>query len=384
MKVRLFKGEFLNSWGIAERCTAAGTGALNIFSAVLMDAGSDEPILRSSDIKRSVIVKTQGLEVIEPGSAVLPVKRVSDLFSKIRGDEMTLEVKEGTATLTAGKSRYRFSTYPAEDFPALPSAANGTPLFTIQSGELVRALEYGSLCADLKQSYPEYLSAVYFDKQTILNTVSTDKRRVAIYQAEVDAGDAEDSPLLQVAGIRDLQKFFGMSKTDFTVTISSDDSQVYFVGDKIEFSIRKTISKFPAYTKQMSRAFPVRAMIDRGELMAALECIGIVVREYSNMVKIAFNGNECSLSGQAAEFGDAHEIVKCEYAGDPLTAYFNVRFMQEGIKACEGPNVTLAFDEDCHMMRIESSSSGKFIYILAPVDAGDGDSGNEQEVPQEA
>jgi DNA polymerase-3 subunit beta len=290
MKVCLKKNSFLSDWSMAERCVV-NAGTLNIFASILFNAGEDAATLQSTNIRTAITVKCDGVETLEPGAAALPVKRVSELFNKAAADEMILEVKDGQATLTAGKSRYRFSTYPAGDFPKLPSSAAAEFFFSLKSDELARALEYGSICAYTRDENPLYLSSVYLDmKSGVLNVVSTDKKRIAIYRLDAAEYSGDSAALLPNSGVKELLKILG-AKTAVDVKALKDDAQIHFVTDKAEFSIRMPECKFPNYASKFEGiSYSAKANIDKTNLLAALERVNIVVRDYNRVAKFDFSG----------------------------------------------------------------------------------------------
>ena len=111
MKLTINKKQFLQSWSLAERSTSSSS-SMNILSSVLVKASFEEVTLQATDIRTSIICSASGINVIEPGDAVFPIKMVSDLFKKAPGEEFSLTVDDGKVVLKAGRSKYNFSTYP--------------------------------------------------------------------------------------------------------------------------------------------------------------------------------------------------------------------------------------------------------------------------------
>ena len=374
MKLRLTKNLFLKSWALAECCAIPGT--LQHTSCVLVTAGEDGTALQATDIKTGVSVSAQGVDVIEPGSALLPVRRVSELFAKAPSGGMTLEIKDGGAVLIAGKSRCRFSTYPAEDFPKLPKAGSGEPVFRMDSGEMLRALECGTLCASAKDEFPQYLSSLCLSLNGSggIDFVSTDKRRVAIYGASAAVTGrlgGNGSVLLPLSGIMGLRKILGASKAGSEVSVSYDGTQAYFLSEGIEFSIRRVEASFPDYKRIIPESFLAAADFDRGELLDALARVDIVVKDYTRTALFSFGDpGGCVISGRAPEFGEAREEVGCSFSGEPIKCGYNAGFLQGGIKACAGASVRFSLSGAEGTAMISSAQADQFLYILAPVNVG--------------
>ena len=122
MKLLINKKLFLQSWVLAERSTSSSS-SMSILSSVLVKADRDKVTLQATDIRTSIICSASGVNVLEPGEAVFPVKIVSELFKKSPGEEFNLTVSDGKVILKAGRSKYNFSTYPVREFPSLPTSA---------------------------------------------------------------------------------------------------------------------------------------------------------------------------------------------------------------------------------------------------------------------
>jgi DNA polymerase-3 subunit beta len=370
MKIHINKETFLKTWNLAER-NVSTSGSMNIFSTVRLNAGLSDVELQATDIRTSIICKAVGVNVLEPGEAVIPIKGVSELFKKAGSSDFTLQVDEGRAVMISGRSRYKFSTYPVGDFPKLPSSQEGKFFCSIPVSKMIFVLERGTLCASSGDEYPQYLSSAYIEMEKgLLSVVSTDKRRLALCRTEVNEGSEAEPVLIPMKGVKELLRILGMIDSNLELKISSDDSQVFFAAEGLEFSVRKVESKFPSYAKILPTSYTTRAEVDKASLMSALERVDVVVRDYNRVVmaNIELSG-DCVLTGRAQEFGEAVENIKCEVEGEPLFISFNTRFFYDAVKSLEENAVArLLFNgKDGHMV-VRSSDSDNFICLLAPVE----------------
>lgn len=380
MKMIIDKTTFVKSWSLAER--SAGTGTMNIFSTVRVKADADEVEMQATDIKTSIICRAQGVTVVEPGEAVIPIKGVSDLFKKAGSPEFTLQIEDGKAVMISGKSRYRFTTYPVTDFPKLPSSEGCRRFCSVEAGKLNATIDRGGLCATPGDEYPQYLSSAYFEmKAGVLAIVSTDKRRLALAtcdvadeeivgEADADAEAGVDPLLLPMKGLKELQRILGMIDGKSVVTVRYDDSQAYFTTEGMEFAVRRVESKFPPYTNILPKSHRTEADFDSAQLISAVERVDIVVRDYSRAMIMKFESGECTLSGRAPEFGEAVENLSCEMTGDYLSIGVNTRFFSDAVKGLGNPVTRLCLNgSDGHIL-VRATDSDAFLCMVAPVDIG--------------
>jgi len=369
MKIRVDKSEFLKSWGVAVR--SAGAAAGNIFSSVLIVADYDRVELQATSIRTSVVCRAQGVEVIEPGSATLPLKGVSELFTKAPGDGFTIDIKDGRASMTAGKSRYRFAVYAASEFPKLPSSADAALFCSVRAGELAVALERGKQCASTKAEHPTYLSSALLQlTEADLCVISTDKRRVAISRVETDAVGETGSILLPIQGILELQRLLGSQSDDAEVRILHDDSQAYFAIGDCEFAARKNDGSFPPYERVLSDTIVSTIEVDKRELLSAIERVNVVVGGSNRVIYIHQRPDESLvLLGKSPDVGTAVEHISSSLTGPEVLCALNVHFLRDAVGGVDVDVVTLSTGQiQTASVFVAGKSSDRFWCNLAGLD----------------
>jgi DNA polymerase-3 subunit beta len=340
-------------------------------NSVLLIAEYDRVELRASNIKTSITCKAPGIEVVEPGIALLPIKGVSDLFSKASSDNFSVSIDNGKAAMNSGRNKYRFATYPADQFPKLPTSEGGKLLCTAKSDLLSSTIERGTLCASAKPQFPEYLSSASFElKGGQLSVVSTDKRSLAIAKLDVTDASEDSSMLLPMSGIAETQRLLRSLPSDIDVKIINDDVQAYFVTDETEIAVRQVESKFPSYGKILPQGTCTKIEIDQTELISALERIDIVTRDFNRMLVIdLFEDGICALFGKSPTFGEAAEQINCgSLTGERLKSSFNSKYFLDAIKTAEGPSIRLEWEEPTGSVIIGSRDLDTFTALIAPME----------------
>lgn len=368
MKLLINKKLFLQSWGLAERSTSSSS-SMSILSSVLVKASQDQVTLQATDIRTSIICTASGINVMEPGEAVFPVKIVSELFKKAPGEEFNLTVFDGKVVLKAGKSKYNFSTYPVREFPSLPTSADAKLFCKLSVGELAEVIEEGTLAASSGEEFPLYLSSANFQiSNGVLNIVSTDTRRLALSGAAVSESVDSESALLPMKGIKEMQRILASLNPEYLIEILYDDAQFYFKADNVEFTVRRVESHFPAYEKILPKIHSTTVILDRGALISALERVDVIVKDYNRMVILDIaKENRFVMRGRAPDFGNAKEEIFAEISGDDLKIAVNSKFFMESLKVLREPYVRLSFNGSSGHMVVRRSDEEKFICLIAPI-----------------
>lgn len=368
MKLLINKKLFLQSWGLAERSTSSSS-SMSILSSVLVKASKDKVTLQATDIRTSIICTSAGINVLEPGEAVFPVKIVSELFKKSPGEEFNLTVSDGKVILKAGKSRYNFSTYPVREFPSLPTSSDAKLFCKISVGELAEVIEEGTIAASSGEEFPLYLSSANFKiSNGILNIVSTDTRRLALSGAVVKESVDSENALLPMKGIKEIQRIMASLNPEHIVEILYDEAQFYFKTDNVEFTVRRVESHFPAYEKILPKDHLTTVMLDRGTLISALERVDVIVKDYNRMVIVDIKKeNKFVMRGSAPDFGNAKEEIYAEISGENLKIAVNSKFFMESLKVLREPHVRLSFKGSSGHMVVRKADGEKFICLIAPI-----------------
>jgi DNA polymerase-3 subunit beta len=81
------------------------------------------------------------------------------------------------------------------------------------------------------------------------------------------------------------------------------------MGD-VEFSIRRIESSFPNYGRILNPNTTTAMLLDRMELLSALDRVDVIVRSHTRMVVMHITpGGELKLTGRAPEFGTVEEVL---------------------------------------------------------------------------
>ncbi len=374
MRLQVSKPDFMKIWQTTERVTSTKS-TITSLAGILCRTDDASLTLEATDLKTSIKCIASGVQIEEGGEAILPVKVVGELFKKAPTDTFTVSVKEGKGIIFAGRNTYRFSTYPVEEFPHLPSSENAKFFCTVKAETLAQILSEGTVASTLGEEFPKYLGAALFElKGNDIRIVSTDGRRLSLSKVLLDEYGDTEKILLPLAGLKELLRQLSSLEGDKPVQILHDDALAYFQMGDIEFSIRKIESSFPNYEKILNPQSTTTLTIERSALTEALERVDVVVRDHTRMVifKLSPNG-DLRMMGRAPEIGEAEEILDAQIDGEPLLIAFNVAYLLDGLKALHGENVFITFNGPEGQMSMLRPGRDDFLYMLMPIKLSESD-----------
>lgn len=93
------------------------------------------------------------------------------------------------------------------------------------------------------------------------------------------------------------------------------------------------------------------------------------------------------MTAKAPDFGTAFEVLSASIDGDPLRVGFNLTYLQDGVRALRGGEVTVEFNGEEGQTRVLQEDSDSFLYMLMPariapqdlLEAGEEDAATERD-----
>ena len=376
MKLELKRQSFLKAWQIAERFTDPKSvkGAVG---GIFIKASDDGKVtLEATDLKTSVRCEADGVNVIEPGFAIVPAGILGSMMKKAATDELMLEVNSERGFLNAGKSKTRFAIISAEEFPKIPESESAEAVCEILASDLGRMIFEGGSAASQPQDFPKYIGTCLLRTQKgFLKVASTDGKRLALSQF-VCAHISKDCDLLLPAqAFKDLGKTLTTNYADKNVKVLTDSSIVWFNLEGVEFSIRIIDATFPNYERILNNTCVTALKIKTSELIPVLERIDIIARTTPAHIMAMLllpkmegetTESELRITARAPEKGTASERLSAEITGNPLQIGFNVSYFLDGLRILGNDEVNIEFSDSEGQTRMKRKNSDDLLYMLMP------------------
>src|SRR4051795_10579118 len=115
MKATSDREELLRHLQVAGRGVSTRT-SIQVLAGIQLAARDGELHLAATDMELSVRTRLTA-EVESDGVVVVPGKLLVDIVRLLGGDTVTLELRDGTLTVTSEQSTYTLNTFDVEDFP---------------------------------------------------------------------------------------------------------------------------------------------------------------------------------------------------------------------------------------------------------------------------
>lgn len=264
-------------------------------------------------------------------STTVDAKRLSDIARRLSGDYVTMELKDNSLIVKAGRSRFTLPTLPVDDFPSLDAGATDVE-FSIDLADLVAPVKFA--ISDEATRY--YLCGVnlHVEGDTALRAVATDGHRLA----------HNSVPLPE--GIEDFFNVIVPSKTIGLVPTGAIDVSLSKTKIRLATADTTIVSKlidgtFPDYARVIPANNSNVVTIKRKSLADAVARASAVASERGKAARFTVAGDNVAIDMRADD-GTAHEDVPATYSGEPIEIGFNTLYMADILAAVPGDEISIA------------------------------------------
>ena len=369
MKFVANKDDLLNGIRIVERATVI-KGLQPVLANVLIETvGENQIKLTATDFDLSITTLINATVETE-GKFTLPAKKLGEILSRLNDELMTLELNGSTATITCKKSKFDIIGISANEFPQVDEDIPATECMEIETQPFTKAIrEVVSAAAGYETN--NLLSGVVCQvNKNILEMAATDGNRLArVREVVKNSSNDEENPfemLISSKVFSELSKISLLVDAE-TIKISKEAKKIVIELDKTKIITRLMQGQFPKYNQLIPQSFSKDALIDKADLISALERVAVMVNEKNSIVKFEFEDNTLKLSGDSPDAGNSQDTIDIKYTGEPLAIAFNYKFILEFLKIVEAEGIKVQLSTPLSATIFTPDSDEDYLYLVMPV-----------------
>ncbi|MBE6543121.1 MAG: DNA polymerase III subunit beta [Ruminococcaceae bacterium] len=343
---------------------------------ILFSADVNEGCTISSyDLEKGMMIKTNP-EIIEGGSYIIPAARLYRIVRIMPGDKISIEVTEkNLARISSGKSEFKLSVTPGEEFPSLPELSCNKG-FDI-SGEVLKKTvsQVQHAISTNENQRPVLLGAYFMLEEDGVRVVACDSNVLALRKrkCELENVNIEDDFKFIIPGktLTELMKL--VPDSDDKVRINFGRKHVIFVIDNIVFFSRLIEGEYINYDRIIPKESKISARINRGELLSGLERVALVSEDKStgqtrSYVRCEFEDSLLKISAKAATYSVNDELI-CNKTGEDILIGLKCYYFMNVIKSIEEDEIDVLMNSPLMSVVIknENCEDGEYLYMISPV-----------------
>ena len=341
-----------------------------ILSNVVLRAASGKLSLTATDMDMDIITDV-ACAVGQDGASTVSAHLLNDIVKKLPdGSEVQIQIADGHAQISAGRSSFRLPCLPVEDFPAINNS--DFPVRFMLTAADLRDLMDTTRFAISTEETRYYLNGIYFHSADNENgagqfrAVATDGHRLALSQMDMPAGAADmPSIILPRKAVGELRKL--LDDEDGEVQVSLSETRAEFAFGSVRLTSKLIDGSFPDYTRVIPSANDKLVTLDAALFKAAVDRVSIISSDKSRAVKLTITPGLLSISAHNTDASSANEELEIEYQGEALEIGFNARYLLDITDQIQGDVLQMELADPGAPSLIRTPGDEASLFVLMPM-----------------
>ena len=370
MEFTIEKETLLTNLKIVEKTTVT-RGIQPVLSNILIDAAPDNYITFSAtDLDINIVSKTVA-SVKTPGKITLPAKKLSEIVSKLSNKPIVFSLNSETniVNIICGNSKFELIGISADEFP---ETINEEALQSVQPVEIdlnpfIKCIKYTANSAASYESRNIISGVLCTISKDELEMAATDGNRLTMIVEKT--ANANTDEINCVVPSKTLQEFLRIASfvKDEKLSLYIEKSKIIFKTASMLMSSRLLEGEYPPYKQLIPKSCEKNALLNREDMISALERVAVMVNERTNIVKFIFGENTLFLKADTPDAGLGEDSIPAQYTDEELTIAFNYRYVLDSLKTMESPNVKIGLGGSLSATLFKPDSGDDYLSLIMPI-----------------
>lgn len=326
----------------------------------------DRLYVKGYDLKKGIVTAVDA-DIAQRGVVVVGARLFGEMIRRLPDGIVTVSSDEkDNISVKCGKSQFNVLGISADDYPELPrfDAVNSV---TLPQKLLKDMIDRTIFAVSTDEVRPIYTGTLFEVEAERLTLVSVDGYRLARRTEKLEnAGLESCSFVVPGSALSDVEKICSDEEGDVRISVGAKHIS-FVIGDTTVVS-RRLEGEFLNYRKSIPENFKYEIGIDKGEFMASIDRVSLIVSEKnSNPVRMTINDGtiDCLC---VTPIGRAEDVCTCEGNGEGLLIGFNDRYMKDALKAAATDELKLCVNTASSPCVIKAADGSEgFTYMVLPV-----------------
>lgn len=321
-------------------------------SNILLEKRERKLYLTSTNTEMQIQVGLNLGELIDNQDSMVAVsgKKLSDILKSFSDDDkfsLTLDDEREKVRVSCLKSKFNLLTYPQEDFPLMEfdfdDVVSEFEISQYEFKNLLKQIQYSISTQDGR--YYLMGASLKANKHKV-NVAATDGNRLSYASITIE-NEIEDEINVIIPRKCVLELIKLLDNTDAPLKVIVNKTMILFQFNDIELMSLLIDAKYPDYEGVIPKEFNRGFMIERSELIQAIQRVAIISENHNKCVELNLKENNLTLLVKNTEQEQAKQDLEIEYNYENLKIGFNIQYLLDCLTNLTCDNVVLRFiDED--------------------------------------
>jgi DNA polymerase III subunit beta len=264
-------------------------------------------------------------DIKQPGAMCIQARKLFDIVRLLDNADVHFKKEENEwVRVNCAKSNFRLAGVSRDTFPEVPNFKSAP--MKLSARVFNHFIQNTSFAITQEQSRFTLSGAKFMVENGSVKMVTTDGHRLAYIEKKENIDGTMDA-LIPKKALVELTKIARDANGE--VSFGEDPNHIFFEVDGRLLITRKLSGTFPNYEMVIPKGNDKVAIFDCEEMKAAIRRVSLMADERTRSVKFHIKQGEIQISSQAAEEGEADEIVSADYNGEEVQVGFNSQYLQD-------------------------------------------------------
>lgn len=355
---------------IVEKTTVV-RGIQPVLSNILIEATADNYIkFSATDLDINIVSKTVA-SVKEEGKITLPAKKLSEIASRLSNKPVTFSLNEETniMNISCGNSKFELIGISADEFPAVVTEEE------LKEKECVE-MELTPFIKSIKHTA---FSAANYENRNIISGVFCSISKENLEMAATDGNrltrivetikNEQDTDISCVIPSKTLQEFLRIASflNEEKICLFIEKTKITFKTSNLIMTSRLLEGEYPPYKQLIPQSCEKNAVVNREEMIEALERVSVMVNERTNIVKFIFGENTLFLKADTPDAGLSEDSIPAEFSGEELTIAFNYKYVLDSLKIMDSEKIKVGLGGSLSATLFRPDSEDDYLCLIMPI-----------------
>lgn len=349
MKVLVNRAALVEALGLASSVVVQRTPK-PVLTCVKLIAGETNGAktltLVATDMELALQYTLTQVDIAEPGVALIPASKLSEIVNNSPDDTLTLENTGDVTNIKGSDSFFKVFGFNAEEYPPVASF-QGPADFTLSAGALKQLLDRTRFAAAQEMTRYAINGVLFERKGKKLMLVATDGHRLAQTRDELSGEGKDVTAVVPIKAVNLINRL--LSDPEQNISLKFSENKLFVqVASPTEGAgpAAATLSSslvegtFPPYQDVIPKDCDKKVLIERDRFFSAVRRAAMLTNEKSKGVRLSFGANTLSISSRAPEMGEAKIDLPVEYAGEAIEISFNPAYLMDALKVADTQQVS--------------------------------------------
>lgn len=325
-----------------------------ITSHIFFDVRDSKLILKATDHETGLEIEHNEVNITNDGIATCNGKKILDIVRILKDGEVNIYFENDEIHIKQNRSKYKLPSFNAEEFPNFPSLI-GLPKVDINSTKLMNGFKKVNPTIATNNPKFELNGALLDIRNSVINIVSTDTRRLAVFKIDNDS-EKLLSLIIPKKAISEIQKLFNSD-----IEIFYDETNFIIKSQNYYFFTKVINGNFPDYERIIPRELKHNFSLPKMAIIDAIKQVNIIAPE----IKISFENGKMIFESISNENMEAKTELEVDIAiGAPFSVAINSRYIIDFLSNIDTETFGIGFNEPNTPFELTSEN---FLTIIMPI-----------------